>query len=63
MFPEYLPQSIDAVCCFGLYAVRAGEFYKIRGWDVPSGLQKRAKLEELGLPDVAKTLKKEGLLR
>jgi aldehyde:ferredoxin oxidoreductase len=40
-----------------------GEFYKIRGWDVPSGLQKRAKLEELGLSDVARTLDKEGLLR
>ena len=40
-----------------------GEFYKIRGWDVPSGLQKRAKLEELGLGYVAKTLEREGLLR
>ena len=40
-----------------------GEFYKIRGWDVPSGLQKRAKLEELGLRDVAKTLEREGLLK
>jgi aldehyde:ferredoxin oxidoreductase len=40
-----------------------GEFYRIRGWDITSGLQKRAKLEELGLSDVAKTLEKEGLLR
>jgi aldehyde:ferredoxin oxidoreductase len=40
-----------------------GEFYRIRGWDVPSGLQKRAKLEELGLGYVAKTLEGEGLLR
>jgi aldehyde:ferredoxin oxidoreductase len=40
-----------------------GEFYGIRGWDIPSGLQKRAKLEELGLNDVARTLEKEGLLR
>ena len=40
-----------------------GEFYKIRGWDIPSGLQKRAKLEELGLNDVAQTLEREGLLR
>ena len=39
------------------------EFYRIRGWDVPSGLQKRAKLEELGLSDVAQTLEREGLLR
>jgi hypothetical protein len=40
-----------------------GEFYQIRGWDVPSGLQRKAKLEELGLNDVAKTLEREGLLR
>ena len=40
-----------------------GEYYRIRGWDVPSGLQKRAKLEELGLSYVAKTLGGEGLLR
>jgi aldehyde:ferredoxin oxidoreductase len=40
-----------------------GEFYKIRGWDVPSGLQRRAKLEELGLKDIARTLESEGLLR
>ena len=40
-----------------------GEFYRIRGWDAPSGLQKRAKLEELGLKDVARTLEKEALLR
>jgi len=39
------------------------DFYGIRGWDVPSGLQKRAKLEELGLKDVAATLEREGLLR
>jgi aldehyde:ferredoxin oxidoreductase len=40
-----------------------GEFYRLRGWDVPSGLQKRAKLEELGLGDIAQKLEKEGLLR
>jgi aldehyde:ferredoxin oxidoreductase len=40
-----------------------GEFYRIRGWDVPSGLQKRAKLEELGLSDIAQTLEKEGILK
>jgi aldehyde:ferredoxin oxidoreductase len=40
-----------------------GEFYRIRGWDVPSGLQKKAKLQELGLGYVAKTLEGEGLLR
>ena len=40
-----------------------GDFYRIRGWDVPSGLQKRAKLEELGLNDISQTLKREGLIR
>jgi aldehyde:ferredoxin oxidoreductase len=33
-----------------------GEFYRIRGWDVPSGLQRKAKLGELGLKDIARTL-------
>jgi len=39
------------------------EFYQIRGWDVPSGLQKSAKLRELDLNDVAQRLESEGLLR
>lgn len=39
------------------------EFYQIRGWDIPSGLQKRAKLRELDLNDVAQRLESEGLLR
>ena len=38
------------------------EYYEIRGWDVSSGLQKRAKLEELGLGSVADKLEPEGLL-
>ncbi len=53
----------DAVIDREKFEQMKGEFYGIRGWDVPSGLQKRAKLEELGLKDVAKTLEKEGLLR
>jgi len=32
------------------------EYYEIRGWDLSSGLQTRAKLEELGLGDVAREL-------
>jgi aldehyde:ferredoxin oxidoreductase len=40
-----------------------GDFYRIRGWDVPSGLQKRAKLEELGLNDISQMLEREGLIR
>jgi len=38
------------------------EYYETRGWDVSTGLQRQAQLEELGLGDVAKTLEREGLL-
>ena len=38
------------------------EYYETRGWDVSTGLQRQAELEELGLGDVAKTLETEGLL-
>jgi aldehyde:ferredoxin oxidoreductase len=38
------------------------EYYGIRGWDVRTGLQTKAKLQELGLGDVAETLEREGLL-
>jgi len=38
------------------------EYYETRGWDVSTGLQRQAELEELGLGDVAKTLEREGLL-
>jgi aldehyde:ferredoxin oxidoreductase len=38
------------------------EFYQVRGWDVASGLQTRAKLDELGLSDVADDLENVGLL-
>jgi aldehyde:ferredoxin oxidoreductase len=37
------------------------EFYRIRGWDVASGLQSKAMLDELGLSDVARALEAEGL--
>ncbi|MCX7911689.1 MAG: aldehyde ferredoxin oxidoreductase C-terminal domain-containing protein, partial [Dehalococcoidales bacterium] len=39
------------------------EYYALRGWDIPSGLPKRMKLEELGLTDVADELEKRKLLR
>jgi hypothetical protein len=32
------------------------EYYEWRGWDKRTGLQKRSKLEELGLEDVAEVL-------
>lgn len=38
------------------------EYYKLRGWDTRTGRPTRAKLEELGLKDVADELAKLGLL-
>jgi len=38
------------------------EYYQIRQWDVTTGLQTRAKLEELGLEDVAQDLEQKGLI-
>ena len=38
------------------------EYYKLRGWDVATGLQTRAKLQELELGDIASDLEQRGLL-
>jgi aldehyde:ferredoxin oxidoreductase len=38
------------------------EYYRIRGWDVKTGLQTKAKLENLGLGDIADTLQFEDLV-
>ncbi len=38
------------------------EFYDLRGWNRKTGLQTRARLEELGLADVADDLAERGLL-
>ena len=38
------------------------EYYQLRGWDVKTGLQTKAKLEELGLRDIAEALETRGLL-
>lgn len=38
------------------------EYYQLRGWDIKTGLQTKAKLEELGLNDVAEELETRGLL-
>ncbi len=38
------------------------EYYKLRGWDVATGFQTRAKLDALGLKDIADDLEKRGLL-
>ena len=39
------------------------EYYELRGWDVESGLQTRARMEELELSDVADDLEKRRLLK
>ncbi|MBN2061219.1 MAG: hypothetical protein JW882_12470 [Deltaproteobacteria bacterium] len=39
------------------------EYYKLRGWDVGSGLPKKAGLKELGLSEVADDLCARGLLK
>ena len=46
---EYLGEMLD-------------EYYDYRGWDPKTGLQTRAKLEELDLGDIADVLEKEGVL-
>jgi len=38
------------------------EYYQLRQWDVATGLQSRAKLEELRLTDVAQDLEQRGLI-
>ncbi|MBW2141879.1 MAG: hypothetical protein JRG97_12560 [Deltaproteobacteria bacterium] len=38
------------------------EYYEIRDWDVDTGLQTKAKLQELDLAEVEKGLEQEGLL-
>jgi aldehyde:ferredoxin oxidoreductase len=38
------------------------EYYRIRGWDVATGLQTRQTLESLVLKDVADDLERRGLL-
>jgi aldehyde:ferredoxin oxidoreductase len=38
------------------------EYYALRGWDVGSGLQTRASLEDLGLGEMADDLQRRGLL-
>ena len=38
------------------------EYYQLRGWDIRTGLQTKAKLGELRLEDVAGDLEKRGLI-
>jgi hypothetical protein len=39
------------------------EFYRLRGWDPETGLQKEETLVNLGLGDLAKELKQTELLK
>ena len=39
------------------------EYYELRGWDIESGLQTIAKLEELQLGDIASDLQRRGLVK
>jgi aldehyde:ferredoxin oxidoreductase len=39
------------------------EYYRLRGWDIPSGLPTETKLAELDLEDIALDLKGRGLLK
>ena len=38
------------------------EYYQLRQWDIATGLQTRARLEKLGLADVARDLEQRGLI-
>lgn len=51
-----------AVVDRGQFEKMKDEYYQLRGWDVTTGLQTRAKLKEIGLEDVAEELEQRGLL-
>ena len=38
------------------------EYYELRHWDVPTGLQTRSNLVDLDLPEIADDLEQRGLL-
>ncbi len=44
------------------FARMQDEYYRLRGWDVATGLQTRAKLEDLGLREVADDLGQKKLI-
>ncbi|MDZ4246490.1 MAG: aldehyde ferredoxin oxidoreductase C-terminal domain-containing protein, partial [Dehalococcoidia bacterium] len=39
------------------------DYYRLRGWDVKTGIPLPEKLKELGMEDVAAELKKRGLYK
>jgi aldehyde:ferredoxin oxidoreductase len=52
---------LGAVVDRGEFERMKSEFYRLRGWDVSTGLQTVQALEPLGLEDVARDLQQEGL--
>ena len=46
----------------GRFEKMKDEYYQLRGWDVSSGLQTKAKLKELGLQDIMQELEKQELI-
>ena len=38
------------------------EYYKLRGWDVATGLQTKAQLESIGLGDIVGEMEERGLV-
>jgi aldehyde:ferredoxin oxidoreductase len=52
----------DAILDRERFAEVTREFYQLRGWDEATGLQTKAKLEELELGDIAEGLMQRGLL-
>ena len=47
----------------GKYEEMRREFYELRGWDTETGLQKAETLDRLGMSDLARELKRIGLLK
>ncbi|MEM2668375.1 MAG: aldehyde ferredoxin oxidoreductase C-terminal domain-containing protein, partial [Candidatus Methanomethylicaceae archaeon] len=58
---EPIPSGPSAGQIFELEPL-LNQYYEARGWDVKTGLPTRAKLEELGLKDIADELEKLGKL-
>jgi len=47
----------------GRFEELKSEYYELRGWDVPSGLLSKTKLQELELKDISDDLEKRGLVK
>jgi aldehyde:ferredoxin oxidoreductase len=45
------------------FALIRDEYYRLRGWDVQTGLQTGVKMKELGLEDISRQLERLKLLK